>query len=1494
MAITAENLQQLIQQLQPPPTPAKHFTHCPARFNGTRSKDAVDDFLDSVEFYKQSEGISDENALRGLALLLEGFAHLWWTGIKTSATTWENAKLLLRNEFAPRPPAYKIYQDVFASRQDENTPTGQFIAEKRSLLAQLETPLAEIMQLDMLYGLLTLAVRDKVPRESVNSFADLLTKARLVNSARTNPVTQEITPHQTKRTKNRCQFCRNVGHDVSVCRKKAASLRSTGNKENTPLASIPRSDTIKCYGCQRPGFIRRNCPSCNPTPDRQPALSFSFVSLSKQTRPAVHIQVDGITGSAFLDTGARTSLAGTSLYHLLRQRGYKFNTRTMDVTLADGKPRKQLVQIVTVPVTLQGRIVPTTFCAFPDAHFAQTLLGIDFIFAARLVLNFSSNQWHFDNDASTQHPFVPKDEDSSPPVLQSMDTDDCITLDSIANEYRLPVMLSPLPVTPTRPITPGLASAPLPQPTYPSELETMFSSDHQSGLADHYGPCIQQTATSQPLATAVSAPQQNPFSRHGYMLQDAYDAVDAMWDDSIEDTSLIFASLDLREDEASEFTSKQRQTMTQLLHDYNSVFALHGPATPFAEHQIATGDHAPLSAPPYRVTPQKSELLRQAIQELLDHDIIEECESAWAAPTVLVPKPGGGIRLCIDFRRLNAVTVADQYPLPNLDDLLHSTGNIGCISTMDLRAGYHQIRIKEEDKDKTCFVTPFCTYRFNRMPFGLRNAPATFQRLMDRFRRRLPDLRLLAYLDDLILLSDHIDDHLYALRRVFDMLREFQLRLHRPKCRFGCRKTRYLGHVISTQGIHTDPAKISAIQNFQAPRNAKQVITFLQTCSWYRKFIPQFAKLSQPLSKLTRQKEPWEWGSEQNKSFNKLKSALTSAPILRPADHGQPFTLRTDASAYAIGAALLQGEGVDERPVEYASRLLTAPERNYSTTEREALAIVWAVNRFRGYLEETSVIIVTDHQPLKWLMSLRSPSGRLARWALQLQPYNLQIHYTPGKANVVADTLSRPPQANSEDPVTDFNFISLDLPTIDASSLREAQQADPELKKILDAFNAGDQETTAPWTSRGYLCSQGILYRYSPDDDVEEAQLVIPTDLKTKILHDHHDASTAGHYGAERTLHKILQKFYWPGIRRDVTKYVKTCPECQKYKPSNQVPAGLLQTPVMHQRFEVLAIDLFGPLPESINQKKWILTLEDTASRWIELFPLAKATSEECAWTLVNEVCLRYGIPRRVISDNGPQFISSVMQCLTYCLGIDQCLTPVYHPAANPIERRHRDLKTQLAIQVGTDQTSWDQKLPAIRFAMNTARCQSTGYSPAYLTFGRELRTPTGVNHDLRAIVTQENFVPEVTPRLLRLADTLDQARETHEKEQNRRKAQADSRRRPSPGLSPGDYVYVTSHTLSSAAHRRSSKLTPKRDGPYLILRQQGPCSYQIARSNHPTEPIGVYHVSALTPYRPPEDSSDVPAPLPEPLLPIRRRGRPRKVTTPTTTEPSTRTIPRL
>jgi hypothetical protein len=342
---------------------------------------------------------------------------------------------------------------------------------------------------------------------------------------------------------------------------------------------------------------------------------------------------------------------------------------------------------------------------------------------------------------------------------------------------------------------------------------------------------------------------------------------------------------------------------------------------------------------------------------------------------------------------------------------------------------------------------------------------------------------------------------------------------------------------------------------------------------------------------------------------------------------------------------------------------------------------------------------------------------------------------------------------------------------------------------------------------------------------------------------------TAGHYGTDHTLTKISRHFYWPRIRHDVKDYVRKYNACQRYKEDNKKPAGLLQTPVLHQRFEFLSIDLFGPLPEGPQGENWIFIIEDCATRWTELFSLTQATADACAWTLVNEICLRCGIPRCFISDNGTQFISAVMQKVCFCLGITQKFTPVYHSSANMVERKNTDLKTQLAILVGTNHTDWPNKLPGIRFAMNTAKCSSTGYSAAFLNFGRELRTP---------------------------ADRLKEAQEVQEKEQDRRKTTADSKRRPGPTYAPGDRVYVVTHLVRNASKQRSSKFNPRRDGPYLILSAKGPCSYEVASLEAPDIPLGVYHTSALTPVQEEDQST--------PVIPIRRRGQPRKGPPTTTT----------
>ncbi|KAF8785654.1 Transposon Tf2-11 polyprotein like [Argiope bruennichi] len=376
-------------------------------------------------------------------------------------------------------------------------------------------------------------------------------------------------------------------------------------------------------------------------------------------------------------------------------------------------------------------------------------------------------------------------------------------------------------------------------------------------------------------------------------------------------------------------------------------------------------------------------------------------------------------------------------------------------------------------------------------------------------------------------------------------------------------------------------------------------------------------------------------GPEQEEAFETLKKRLITPPVLKQPNGSEPFRIRTGANSYALGAVLTQGEGPEEHVIEYASRLLIPAEQNYSTTERGALAVVWALEKFRGYVENQEIIIASDHQPLKWLMSIKSPSGRLARWALQIQSFNPKIEYTPGKSNVLADMLSRPTNLN-EDVACGVFAISADFPVRRPRDIREEQLKDEEPKKIIDCFENS-----------------------SKDEILQTGQ----SEERERVLQEYHDVPTAGHYGAEVTYNKVACRYYFPGMRKYIMEYVENCPDCNRYKPSNQKPTGLLRTPVYAQRFETLAIDLFGPLPETSFGKKWIFLVEDTSTKCMELFALKEAKSINYAKSLVEEGLLRYGLlPRRLISDNCSQFVSAVLQQTFDFLGIKQDLIPVYHP----------------------------------------------------------------------------------------------------------------------------------------------------------------------------------------------------------------------------------------
>lgn len=1466
--------------------PAGNFSSCSARFNGSaRDAEVLEAFIDSVQIYKECTNVSDELALRGLPMLLEGEAAVWFRGVRASITSWSDALERLRAMFGVARPPHKIFRDVFSAEQQEHERADVFVGRLRASLAQLPYELEERIKLDIVYGLLHKRIRKRVQRKSVTSLDALIQSARDIEEALADtqkipciavpdassprvrssdsappapppaithraprvrgqpsgvlhavsppppPLSQQAPPARqpppaaprdsathtqgtaqtatgSKPGKLFCVYCRRSGHTRDDCSKVKSKSDS--------------SSALSCYGCGNKGVIRVNCEKCNTKDSffsldckdtsskeykdtissishltlsvpQEPDMSqnvFSNINMSNDLnndselcmcsnkidvsndsdnnatslctagsdgtagRPILNIQILGHRGTGLVDTAAKRSVAGSSLYALLQKLKHPFRSCLMSVKLADGLVRDTKVKLADVDVTLEGAIVPITFIIFPDAVNNDTLLGVDFLRKARVVLDLSRNYW--------------------------------FTADK-------PGVIHPLKCESSRNVV-GCAAADI-----------------------------------------------------------------------------------LRSEEGTMLSPSERTVLADLLHDYNDIFRQGGgEPTPFAEHTIETGDHPPTAVPPYRLTPAKKAVMKEHLDKMLSEGIIEECESAWAAPALLVPKKDGSFRFCVDYRKLNAVTKSDSYPLPVIDDLLQYTGKSCYMSTIDLRSGYWQVKVREEDQDKTAFVTPFGVHRFKRMPFGLRNAPATFQRLIDRFRSgsALKDVTVLGYIDDLIVVSSSFEQHLQDLRAVFDRLRVFCLRANRDKCVFARERVKYLGHVITPEGVAPDPDKVSAITQMKEPTSLKHLQTFLQTCSWFRKFVPGFSQVAQPLTLLTKKDQPWKWGEAQAQAFQELKRLLTSAPILTQPDYALPFVLRTDASNYALGAVLLQGETHrDERPIEYASRLLTAAERNYSTTEREALAVVWAVEKFQGYIDGHQVRVSSDHQPLKWLLALKSPTGRLVRWAMKLQPFDLKLDYTPGKANLIADTLSRPPCDEQGRDTCGVCTVIVDIPQWDLTTLRAEQLADPEVSKIVKELEGKEEVGVKTWTDRGYYMSRGILYRYT-DAESEDPQLVVPESLRKKVMIECHDSSTSGHGGIERTLHRVSQRFYFPGMRRYVEEYLKSCIECQRYKASNQKPSGLVQTPVPAQRFEVLAVDLFGPLPKGPNGERWILIVEDTASKWVEVFALVEATAEACAKLLIEEVFLRFGLPRRLTSDNGVQFVADIMQHAMFVLGVKQNLIPLYHPEANPVERKNRDLKTQLAILVEAEHRQWPEVLPFIRFAMNTSHTKSTGQTPAFLTFARELRSPITVQSDLRAIIEAENYVPQITPYLLKLADTLSSAKEKIEHQQDIRKTTKDKTRKAAEEFVEGDLVLLKSHVLSNAAKGISSKLAPKRDGPYRVTKKVSPTTYQLARCDASNENIGKYHTVDLRRYHARDEDVDH---VVEPVIPKRRRGRPRK-----------------
>lgn len=893
---------------------------------------------------------------------------------------------------------------------------------------------------------------------------------------------------------------------------------------------------------------------------------------------------------------------------------------------------------------------------------------------------------------------------------------------------------------------------------------------------------------------------------------------------------------------ALDLTVDRRQQLLKLLSEFPAIFdqSRKAGSRVNVKHRVITGDHLPISQRAYRVSPAERRIIQKEVEKMLDRDVIQPSESPWSSPVVLVKKKDGSWRFCVDYRRLNKITKKDAYPLPRIDDTLDSLKGAKFFSSIDLYSGYWQIEVDEADREKTAFITPEGLYEFKVMPFGLCNAPATFERMMDNLLRHLKWTMCLCYLDDIVVFSETFDGHLQRLNVVLNCIQDAGLILNPKKCLFGAQQIKILGHLVSEGCVRPDPDKVKAVKCFPTPKNVHDVRSFLGLCSYYRRFIKDFCHKAQPLQILLKGDSKFHWGREQADAFHRLKEILISDPILGLYDENAETELHVDASGYGIGAVLVQIQNGKETVIAYASRTLTKAEKNYSTTERECLAAIWAVHKFRPYLFGKHFSIVTDHHSLCWLTNLKDPSGRLARWALRLQEYDISINYKSGKKHKDADSLSR-------NPVEEDRMLSDVIAAICVDNIAEEQMKDPGLVELIRAV-----EDAKPVKGEFQLIGD-ILCKKNFDPTGKQWLPVIPKHLRRDILQHFHDAPMAGHLGFVKTYDRLRKRFHWPGLYRNVRRYVMHCRECQRRKAVPQKPPGhLMPIPPAVEPFHRIGIDLLGRFPNSNAGNKWIIVCTDYLSRYAVTKALKTAEAPEVAKFLVEEVLLKHGAPRVIITDRGKVFQSNLVSEIIRLCSIKHRMTTAYHPQTNGLtERFNKTLGDMLSMYVDVDQRDWDEILPFVTFAYNTAKQDVTGFTPFYLLHGREAET---------TLDTLFPFCPEVendyTKHLVvktEEARQLARLRTLEAQEKDRRRYNSKHR---VVSYSPGDLVWVFTPVRKVGL---SEKLLKKYFGPYKVLRRLSDVTYEVQDyepASRRRKQIDIVHVLRMKPYFDPEQQT--------------------------------------